>query len=46
MWNWIKCKLFGIHNWDVTGGGGNRQDLDEIEEACSVCGETRTRPHW
>lgn len=45
MWNWIKCKLFGIHTWkELTRRYTN--DSDDIEEKCIVCGEIRQQPKW
>lgn len=45
MWNWIKCRFFGIHNWKETSRRYT-MDLDDVYEKCSVCGDERHRPHW
>jgi hypothetical protein len=42
---WLKCKLFGIHDW-VESNRRYTNDLDDVEETCSVCEKTRQQPKW
>ncbi len=55
MWNWIK-RIFGVngevdknkceHNWVVTGNRRYTSDLDDVEEKCTICGDTRIQDKW
>jgi len=42
MWKWIKCRIFASHDWK-TSRIIYTNDLDDVYETCTICGEERQK---